>query len=119
MRVEPGGGLPVAMKAGYNFHFWSAGGRVSIDPTDIAGVWVAIEARLIGESPVMAPDPEARLMLSAGADYWESLTAEWDQWTTNGDIGIGRFRFLSSEWQAFHMHSLTEAQLEANPPPFP
>lgn len=114
-----GGGISATLKDGYNFHFWPAEGRVPMNADDIAGVWVSIESRLIIDDPNDPDDHDkARLMFSTGADYWQSLDAEWDQWKTNGDIGIGRFRYLSSEWQAFNMHSLTPELLKNNPPPF-
>ncbi len=104
---------------GYNFHFWSGEGRIVMDPLDIAGVWVSMEARLIRADEQQPDDrPAARLLFSAGADYWQSPTAAWDQWKTNGDIAIGRFRYLTSDWQAFNMHTLSEMQLQSNPPPF-
>lgn len=112
-------GISATVLEGYNFHFWSDEGRVSINPEDIAGVWVSIEARLIVDNGSLPDDrSEARLLFSTGADYWESPEAEWDQWTTNGDIGIGRFRYLTNDWQAFNMHTLSDEQLVSNPPPF-
>ena len=116
----PGAGISVPPPSqGYNFHFWSEEGRIVMDPLDIAGVWVSIEARLIAANENLPDDRDAaRLLFSAGADYWQSPTAAWDQWKTNGDIGIGRFRYLTSKWQAFNMHTLSEAQLQSNPPPY-
>lgn len=114
-----GGGISASLQAGYNFHFWTAGNRIEIDPDDIAGVWSAMESRLIlADSSKPDDRAEARLLFSAGADYWERVDSEWDQWKTNGDIGIGRFRFIKNEWQVFNMHTLTEEQLRDNPPPF-
>ena len=113
-----GGGISSTIRRGYNFHFWPAQ-RASMDPTDIAGIWIVAESRLIVDDPSL-PDNrgEARLMLSMGGDYWQSLDAQWDQWKTNRDFGIGRFKFITPEWQAFNMHTLTEEQLNTNPPPF-
>lgn len=118
LRVEEEG-VSSTVVPGYNFHFWSDDGRSLIQASDIAGVWVSIESRLIIDDNRLTDDrDQARLLFSAGADYWLDLNAEWDQWTTNGDIGIGRFRYLTKEWQAFNMHTLTEQQLQNNPPPF-
>ncbi len=123
IRAEPaaeGGGFSATLQAGYNFHFWSAKGRVLIDPDDIDGVWVRMEGRLVLDNPEGPDDrPAARMMLSVGADYWQSIDAAWDQWKTNGDIGIGRFKYLTADWQAFHMHTLTEEELYDHPPPGP
>ena len=116
---EENEGYSASLQPGFNFHFWPAEGRVTMDPEDIAAVWTAIDGRLILDDPDGVNDmAEARMMMSVGADYWTTLTAEWDQWKTNGDIGIGRFRFLTKDWQTFNMHTMTEEQLTQNPPPF-
>lgn len=118
IRQEATGGISTTAGDGYNFHFWSENGRVRINPTDIAGTWITMEARLIVDDPNKSDDrAEAKYLLNVGGDYWKSLTAEWDQWKTNGDIAIARFKWLTSEWQAFNMHTLTEQQLLNNPPP--
>ena len=102
----------------YNFHFWVDELRPTMDPTDIAAVWTAIDARLILDDPNESDDrATSRLMMSAGADYWESPSAQWDQWTTNGDIAIGRFRWLTEDWQTYNMHTMSEEILVNNPPP--
>lgn len=113
-----GGGVSSVIEPGYNFHFWPAQ-RASMDPTDINGIWITAESRLIVDDPNLVDNREqARLMLSVGGDYWQSRDAQWDQWQTNRDFGIGRFKFITPEWQAFNMHTLTEEQLNTNPPPF-
>lgn len=117
-RVEPDGSVSVRTQPGYNYHFWSANGRTTIDPDDIKGVFSTCQARLIPHDKTLPDDRDSSTyMVSIGADYWKSLNAEWDQWKTNGDIGIGRFKFVKKEWQAFNMHSLTEKELRENPPP--
>jgi hypothetical protein len=60
---------------------------------------------------------EARYLLSMGGDYWLDLTAKWDNFTTNADIGIGKFKYVTTEWQAFNMITLSSAQIYQNPPP--
>ncbi len=116
--TDNGGGISSTLVTGYNFHFWNNDGRTEIDPEDIAGVWTSLESRLILDDPDATDDrEEARLMMSAGADYWENVSIAWDQWKTNGDIFIGRFRYLTREWQTFYAHTLTEEQLKINPPP--
>ena len=118
IRREPDGTLSVTAGEGHNFHFWPASGRVPIDPEDIAGVLVTTQARLILDDPDQPDDREqARYVMGVGADYWLSLTAQWDQWKTNGDVGIGRFRYVTTEWQTFTMSSLGEDAMQQNPPP--
>ena len=111
-------GVSATLRPGYNFHFWVDGTRPTIDPDDVEAVWSAIDGRLVLDD-LAGPDRRAgaRLMLSAGADYWASPSAVWDQWTTNGDVGIGRFRFLTADWQTFNMHTASDSVLRANPPP--
>jgi hypothetical protein len=114
-----GGGISSTLQPGYNFHFWTENERTTIEPGDIGGVWVTMEGRLIMDDPNGTDDRlRARLMLCAGADYWLCESSEWDQWTTNGDVGVGRFRYLSADWQFFNMHTLTDEQIITNPPPF-
>ena len=115
---DEGEGVSATVPPGYNFHFWIDETRPTIDPDDIEAVWSAVDGRLVLDDPA-GPDRRAgaRLMLSAGADYWASPSAVWDQWTTNGDVGIGRFRFLTADWQTFNMHTASDSVLRANPPP--
>jgi hypothetical protein len=118
VRYEPDGTLSVQAGGGYNYHFWPTSGRAEIDPHDIGGVFSTIQARLILDDVEKEDDrAEARYILSMGADYWLSLGAQWDQWKTNGDVAIGRFSYVTSEWQPFNMTSLNADELRANPPP--
>jgi len=118
IRKEPEGTISVTCGNGYNFHFWPASGRVTIDPNDIAGVFTTMQARLILDDPDKEDDRDkAEYLLSIGADYWKDLDAQWDYWKTNGDIGIGRFKYVKKDWRAFNMHTLDEQTLRGNPPP--
>jgi hypothetical protein len=119
IRPEPGGGVSVTAGDGYNFHFWPEAGRVAIDPNDIKGVYTSIRARLVLGDP-KGPDDrsKARYLLGMGADYWLSQTAQWkSDWSTVGDVAVGRHKFVTSEWQSFNMTSLSADELRRNPPP--
>ena len=118
VRNESSGGLSVVAGNGYNFHFWPTSGRVTIDPNDIAGVFTTVQARLVLDNP-NAPDDrnKAQYLLSMGADYWLNQSAQWDNFKTNGDVGIGRFKLVTTQWKAFNMSSATPQQLRQNPPP--
>lgn len=119
IRSEDSGGISVSFRDGYNFHFWAKNGRTSMDPSDIKGVWISLEGRLILNDPNMEDDrSQANFLLGIGGDYWRSLTVEWDNFQSSGDIAIGRMRYLSNDWESFNMHTLTSEQLENNPPPF-
>ncbi len=118
LRAEPDGSVSVAPAgAGYNFHFWNPA-RTSIDSSDIAGVFITVRARLVVDD-LNRPDDraQARFLLSVGGDYWATTTAEWDYWTTNADIGIGKFKWVTTRWQPFNMHTVTPDLLRKNPPP--
>jgi hypothetical protein len=118
IRPEPDGGISVRMIPGRNFHFWPAGGRATINPTDIAAIVGSFEARIIMDN-ANGPDHRtaARLVGSGGGDYWRNLTAQWSSdWSNNGDFAIGRFKQLCSEWRTFSGHSMTVEQFIANPP---
>ena len=118
IRYEPDGSVSVKTSPGYNYHFWTADGRAVINPNDIAGIFTTVQARLIIDNPQQADDRfKARYLLSMGGDYWQSLNAHWDNWTTNGDIGIGKFKYVTTEWQAFNMTTLTPKEIRRNPPP--
>jgi len=117
VRKEPDGTLSVKAGGGYNYHFWPSG-RASINPNDIGGVITTVQARLITEDPSKPDDRStARYLLSMGGDYWSTLDAQWDNYKTNGDIGIGRFKYVEKDWQSFNMSTLSVGALRQNPPP--
>lgn len=95
IRAEPDGSISVRAGDSYNFHFWPSVPRATINPADIAGVLTSVEARLVHDSPNRLDDrAQAHYLLSMGADYWLSLDAKWDNFRTNGDVGIGRLRYV-------------------------
>lgn len=117
-RYEPDGSISVTAGGGYNYHFWTPSGRSTINPSDIGGIWTTLQGRLILNNPNLPDDRlQARYLLSMGGDYWLNLTAPWDNWQTNGDIGIGKFKYVRNDWQSFNMTTLTREQLRQNPPP--
>ncbi len=117
IRYEPDGSASVKAGQGYNFHFWPPG-RASIDPNDVAGIFTTVQARLLIDNPQQVDDTsQARYLLSMGGDYWLNLTAKWDNWKTNGDIGIGKFKYVTTGWRAFNMTTLSSDQIRQNPPP--
>jgi hypothetical protein len=119
-RTEPDGSTAVKLTEGYNYHFWPAwpSGRVTLDGSDIAGLYVAFDARLVVDDPD-GPDDRAvaRILGGVGGDFWESLSAKWDNWTTNGDFVIGKMKYVEAVWKTFNAHTLKEDQIRANPPP--
>lgn len=119
IRVEKDGSISTTCGGGYNFHFWPNTGRITIPLNDVAGCFVTVKARLIVNDAAKPDDREkAKYLMSVGGDWWQSLTAPWDNWKTNWDIGIGRFRYIKSEWKSFSMYSVPADTLRKNPPPF-
>ena len=113
-----GGGISIKAGDGYNYHFWPTGGRANIDPTDIAVIYSTCQARLILENSNKPDDRNtARYLLSIGGDYWLDQSAGWNDLKTNGDWAIGRFKYVTKEWQAFNGWAGDENILRNNPPP--
>jgi hypothetical protein len=103
---------------GYNFHFWNEGGRAPIDPTDVGGVFITAQARLIvGDRRKPDDRARARYVMSVGGDYWLNTTAPWDNFRTNGGIGGGRFKYVTSRWQAFNLITIPPNGVRQSPPP--
>jgi hypothetical protein len=113
-----GGGISVTAGNGYNYHFW-ADRKVIADPSDIAGIYTKFESRLVLNDPNGLDDrASSQYLASDGADYWRSITAGWAaDWSNNGSVGHGRFKFVTNDWQIFSMETLTPEQLSQNPPP--
>jgi hypothetical protein len=118
-RREQDDSVAIVLSPGYNYHFWPVGGRSDFDNTDVAGVFSSVRARLIVDDHAKPDDrAQARLLLGMGADYWINREAGWDpDWKHNGDVAIGRMRWLTPQWQSYNMTSLSAEALRANPPP--
>ncbi|MFA9392520.1 MAG: T9SS type A sorting domain-containing protein [Prolixibacteraceae bacterium] len=118
-RTEPDGSVSVTAGDGFNFHFWPSVGRVEIPVSDVEGAFVTVQSRLILNDPNGVDDrDQAKYLMSVGGDWWQSLSAVWDNWETNWDMGIGRFRFIGKEWQGHNLITLPEEKVRENPPPF-
>lgn len=112
-----GGGISVGMEKGYNLAFF-APSRTSIVPSDITGVFITVQARLIVEDQSKPDDRDAsQFILSSTGEYWLDLTSSSNNFTNNGDIAIGKFKRITRNWRAFNMHTLGADELRKNPPP--
>lgn len=106
-------GISATAGNGYCFHFWKRD-RSAINSSDIAGVFITIEARLIENNSNLPDDrASARYLLSAGADYWSDNSPS----ATNSSIGTGRFKYVRTGWQHFNFTTVSESNLRSNPPP--
>jgi len=120
VRQEPDGSVSIRLIPGHNYHFWpSDPGRVSVDVTDVAGQASVFYARLLVDDPAKPDDRgQARLIGSCGGDHWRAHGVPWKaDWSNNGDWAIGRFKLLTSEWQACTACTVPADALRRNPPP--
>jgi hypothetical protein len=119
IRIESDGSISTTCGGGYNFHFWPVTGRSKFPVNEVAGCFVTVKARLIvGDNTKPDDRDKARYLMSVGGVWWESLTAPWDNFKTNADMGIGRFRFITNDWKSFNMFSVPVDTIRKNPPPF-
>jgi hypothetical protein len=122
LQRQADGTVSVKLTPGRNFHFWptKAGpARATIDPTDIAALASSFKARLVTADPAKPDDrAKAKVVGSCGGDYWRALDSKWKaDWSNNGDWALGRFRYLSGEWQVFTACTADAETIRANPPP--
>jgi hypothetical protein len=109
IKNERGGGISIQAGSGFNFHFYPDEKKL-VDKNNIAGVFVVCKAKLTGtENYEILP----KYLISIGGDYWRSLTAEWKaDFSNNNDIGIGRFKYVTPEWQYFTMHTFSKEEVK-------
>ena len=118
VRKEPDGSISVKAGGGYNFHFYPSD-RATINPNDIGGILIILEARLIVDNSALPDDrSSAKYLCGAGADYYPSLTGGWPgNLSYNPGVGIGKMKLVQPYWRFFAMTTLNASQLAANPPP--
>jgi hypothetical protein len=118
IRTEPDGNPSGKILHGRGWHVFPSS-RASINPADVAGVYVTYSARLIVDDPSRPDDRSiARYMMNVGSDWWRSLSAPFkSDFSNNVGVFTSRFKYLNTNWQAVHGTTLTLAQLNANPPP--
>lgn len=111
-----GGGISVKLIPGYNFHFF-APYRAVFSPGNDMAVYTTYEARLIIDNPALPDDRAiARLVADAGCDVYTGMT---EVAPAGGEphVGIGRFVFLTNQWQSFDMMTMTIPQVQKFPMP--
>jgi hypothetical protein len=115
-RIESDGSVSMSTTAGKVAHFYGPYPRVPINPNDLAGVVVLMEARLILEN-ANGPDDRssASYLLMSGADPYPATTGNGIE--KNSNIVAGRLKFVTTNWRSFCATTMTLAQLTNNPPP--
>ncbi len=115
VRTEPDGTISVTAGHGYNFHFYPSD-RGSIDSNDIGGIVAIFDARLIVGNPALPDDRSiAQYLAGAGADYYQSVTGPGQD--NNPSVANGKLKYVKTSWRSFAMTTLTQTQLQKNPPP--
>lgn len=117
LRREAHGAVSATLGGGWNFHLYSTRQRAVIDPADVTGVVCVYSARVILDDPAGVDERHlARYLASAGADYWLDRTVGAAPGTVR-DVGIGKARYLTPDWQTLTMSTLPLSALRADPPP--
>jgi hypothetical protein len=116
VRTESDGTISFTAGGGRVSHFYAPYPRIPIDPNDFGGVVSVCEARLILNNP-NGPDDRAiaKYLLDTGADYYPDTTGPGIE--NNPGIGGGKLKYVTTDWRSFAMSTLTQNQLDSNPPP--
>ncbi len=118
IRMITDGSIAAKLPHRYNYHFWPNAARPYINASDIAGIFITVQARLIVDDPTRPDDRYyAKYLINVGADWWLSTTAPYQNQTTNTPAAIGRFKVVTNNWQTYNATTLSAAQILANPPP--
>jgi hypothetical protein len=117
-RTMPDGGTAVRIPKGSVFHFWPSGSNVvEINTSDIAGLFVTFQAKLVVHDQSKPDDTSiARYVGSAGADYYGNGKCCSND---GGEIGQGRFKFVTTEWRWYNFTTVPVSQIAASQPPVP
>jgi len=111
IKKEIGGGISIQAGSGYNFHFYPDKRNIIANKENIKGVFVVCKARLLGAENY---DQPPKYLICIGGDYWRNLNARWkDDFSNNNDIAIGRFKYVTPEWQYFTMHTFSEEEVKS------
>jgi hypothetical protein len=121
--------IKVPDNSGYFWHGWWGSGRLSINPDDIAAMFVTVQARLVVADPNRADDrARAQIGLQVGADYYLTTSSIYPE-SYAPAIGINRTKTINSNWQAYNFTTfsdvgvqdkgggISEADFRSNPPP--
>ena len=116
MRIESDGSFSIATVVGKVAHFYAPYPRIPVNDSDLAGVVALLEARLILNNASGTDDRSiASFLLDTGADPYPAVTGPGIE--NNPNIGLGKFKYVTTSWRSFAMTTLTRSQLQSNPPP--
>jgi len=119
-RIDRDGIRSITMIKGYNYHFWPCctEQQVKIAPDDIGGIFTNFQARLIPDQASLPSDSgKTRFLAQSGGDYYlDKLTGKGNP-IDNDDAGMGKFKFLTQDWQFFNMCTMSDIEIRKHPPP--
>jgi len=103
IRFEPEGGISVQAGSGWNFHFWGKGIKLDSEKLGVKGIFVVCKTRLVG----VVGNQDPKYLLNVGADHWRS--DGYKDWggVSNISVALGRFKYVTTEWQYVTMHGFT------------
>ncbi|MFT3801748.1 MAG: hypothetical protein QM766_11060 [Burkholderiaceae bacterium] len=114
--------------ANYAWHGWWGKGRVTIPPTDIAALFVTLQARLVVDDSKRTDDrANARYLVQVGNDYYKDTATSWSFVVPSAMTA--RSKRVTNDWQAFSATTfsdvgiqepgggISEAAFRAAPPP--
>jgi Ricin-type beta-trefoil lectin domain-like len=118
IRIEPDGVISTRANQYWNYHFWPASGRSTVDPTNIKGICSAFKARLVVDDYSKTDDRDkSSYVADSGADTWRNLTVNWvSDWSNNYDMGLGKMKRVTKDWQSFNMCNVSPDKLRLNYP---
>lgn len=124
IRNEASGGISVKPLANRLFRFWPESGLTAtlVDPNTVEAVFTTVQARLIRDDGSVVPDASAKLLVNTAAEWrdqadFQSLFATEvpaaAEFVGNDQIGNGKLRLVTDQWQAMNFHSGSSAQADA------
>lgn len=116
IRLEADGSFSFQTTAGKVAHFYAPWPRITVNPKELGGVVAIFEARLVLNNASGIDDRSAAsFVIDVGADPYPSTTGPGIE--NNSNIGMGKFKYVTSSWRSFAMTTMPLAQLQSNPPP--
>ncbi|MEI8325263.1 MAG: hypothetical protein WCH44_07840 [Betaproteobacteria bacterium] len=100
----------IGFDVGYAYHFYPLS-RVSLQSTIVCGTLTVFHARVVPSSN--APVKAGEYVLGLGADYWQSLTAQWDNFKTNKDVAIGRLKNVTETWAWYGLNTASDFDINS------
>ncbi len=124
-------GQSIKPKSNMAAHFYAGDARPTYNNSDVIGLFVTADARLIVDNPNLPDDTSiAKLLMDVGGDWWQSPSAPYPN---NAQVGLGKFKYLTTTWRAFNMiltkdsyvppppgeasHTINPTPIIDNPPP--